>query len=141
MSTKLTPRSSFHGPDAVRVALWELGCQLAQYRVIVCRFVMTHAFPVERFRRRFGVWITIEHGSVSRFCVRPVFVHERNARQSQFQLRSKLVLRQVPFVAIPFDAVCIEYDDSGCPDCVEAMEVDRVFFDVYFERDERVVDE
>ena len=138
---KLTPRSSFHGPDAVRVALWELGCQLAQHRVIVCRFVVTHAFPVKRFGRGFGVWITIEHGGVTRFCVRPVFVHERNSGNSQFQLRSKLVLWQVTFVAIPFDAVRIEDDDGGSPHCVESMEVDWMFLDMYFERDEGVVDE
>lgn len=102
---------------------------------------MAHAFPVERFRGRFGVWITIEHGRISRFCVRPVFVRERNGCQSQFQLRPEFVLRQVTFVAIPFDPVRIEDQNGGSPQCVEAMEVDRVFFDVYFERDERVVDE
>ncbi len=109
--------------------------------MIVRRFVVAHAFPVERFRRRFGIWITIEHGGISRFGIRPVFVRERNGGQSQFQLRPEFVVGQVTFVAIPFDAVRIEDENGGSPQCVEAMEVDRVFFDVYFERYERVVDE
>ena len=118
-----------------------MGCQLTQHRVIVSCFVVAHAFPVERFRRCFGIWIPIEHGRVARLCVCPPFVRESNARKSQFQPRSKLIVRQVAFVARPFYPVRIEYENGGRPQSVESMEVDRVFFDVYFEWDESVVDE
>lgn len=37
------------------------------------------------------VWITFEHLIVSPFCVSPLLTHERNARETEFQLRAKLI--------------------------------------------------
>jgi len=71
----------------------------------------------------------------------PVFAHESNAREGQFQLRAKLVFRQVTLDAKSLFAVCIEHQHGRCPQCVETMEVNGVLFDVGFERDEVVVNE
>src|SRR6185369_3277743 len=103
--------------------------------------IVTHAFPIESFRRGFRIWIMLEHFRISAFCVRPVFAHESNTREGQFQLRAKLVLRQVTLDAKSLFAVRIENQYARCPESVETMEVNRMLFDVCFERHKVVVDE
>jgi hypothetical protein len=56
-------------------------------------------------------------------------------------LRAKLVDRKIALDAIALFTVRIEYQDAWCPQCVEAMEVSGMFFDVCFQRDEVFVDE
>ena len=65
--------------------------------------------------------------------------HERNARETEFQLRAKLFCGQVTLDAKSFFAVWIENDHGWCPQSVETMEVSGVLFDVCLERHEVVV--
>jgi hypothetical protein len=109
--------------------------------VIVSRFVVADAFPVKRLGRSFRRGITIEHLGISAFGVRPIFAHERDASETQLQLRPELVGRQITFESKPFLTVGIENEYGWRPQCVEAVEVRRVFLDMDLERDEVFIDE
>ena len=109
--------------------------------MIVSRFVMTNSTPVQCLSRRLRVWITIEHVRVALFGVSPLLVHEGHARETKLKLCAKFIVRQIALNAVLFVSVCIENENRRRPECVEAMKVDRVFFDVSFERDEILVDE
>ena len=137
----MNPRGSLHGPDALRVLLLKLLGQFNERRVIVRRFVVTHAFPVKRLGCGFRVAVMLEHVRISALRLSPVFAHERNARQTQLQLSAKLNNRQIAFDAITFNAIWIEYERGWRPHGVEAMKVSGMLFDVCRERHEVVVDE
>jgi hypothetical protein len=141
MCQLVRPRRRLQCPNAVRVLLFELLRQLAQHRVVVRGFVMAHALPIKSLGRDFRIRVTIENLAVPAFCICPVFVHEGNTRETHIQLRPEFVIRQIALETMPLNAVCIQYENCWCPRNVEAMEVDRVFFDVHFERDEVFVDE
>ena len=137
----MLPRGGLQRPDAVWILLAKLGRHLTQHCVIVARFVATHAFPIKSLRCCLSIWKTIKHGRVSPFGVRPVFTHERNARQAELQLRTKLVAGQITFDPMTFSSIRIEYEYGGRPVRVETMEISRMLFDVGFERYEVFVDE
>ena len=137
----MSPGCGLQCPQAVRIFFLELSRHLAQHRMIVRCFVVAHAFPVESFGRHFRVRIPIEYLRVSAFCISPFFAHERNARETHFQVRTEFIGRQVALDTMPFNSVRIEYEHGRCPQCVEPVEVGRVFFDVRFEWDEVLVDE
>ena len=82
----------------------------------------------------------VQHCRVLLFGSSEGFTLECDPGQTHFQLRAKLILRQVAFNPISFFAFGIEYDYSRCPRGVKTMEISRVFFDMCFERDEVVVD-
>src|SRR5215217_8667853 len=108
--------------------------------MIVRCFVVAHAFPIESFGRRFRVRIPIEYLRVSAFCISPFFAHECNAGETDFQVRTEFISRQVALDTMPFNSVRIEYEHGWCPQRVESVEVGRMFFDVRFEWDEVLVD-
>ena len=112
-----------------------------QDRVIVRQLVMTHAGPVKSFGRSFGIRIVVQHCCISAFRIGPILVHERDASEAHFQLRTKFISWQIALETLPFYSVRIKDEHGWRPHCVKAMEVDRMFFDVCFERDEVVVDE
>jgi hypothetical protein len=82
----------------------------------------------------------LEHFGVPAFRISPVFTHKRHTSKTQFQLRTKLVFRQITLDAKPLFPVRIENNHGWRPQSVETMEVNRVFFDVCLERHEVGVD-
>ena len=82
----------------------------------------------------------VQHCCILLFGSSKGFTLKGDSRETHFQLRAKLILRQVAFDPVSFLTFRIEYDYSRCPRSVKTMEISRVFFDVCFERDEVVVD-
>jgi hypothetical protein len=102
---------------------------------------MTHALPIKSLGRCLRIRKTIEYRRVQSFCVGKAFTHERDARQTEFQLRPKFFSWQITVNPKAFISIRIEYDHSGRPVRVETMEVGGTLFDVCFERYEVFVDE
>src|SRR6185369_10535394 len=101
-SALVAPGICFYRPNTVRIFLFELPRQLAQYRMIVGCFVVTYAFPIKSFGRRLRVWIFVQHCCVLLLSSSKVFTHECDASESHFQLCAKLVPRQIAFNPITF---------------------------------------
>lgn len=135
------PGHGLHGPFAVGIFLPKHSGQFAEHCVIVCRLVVTDAFPVERFGRGFRISKTIQHRCITPLCVNKVFAHESDARQTHLQVRAKLVDRKITLDAIAFLSVWIEYEHGWRPERVEPVEVSGMFLDVCFKWHEVVVDE
>lgn len=68
-------------------------------------------------------------------------MHEVDSRQSQFQLGMKFCFRKIALDAPSFLSLRIQNQYGGSPQRIEAVEVNGMFFDVGFNRNEVVIDE
>ena len=76
----------------------------AENGVIVRRFVMTYAAPVDRLRNHAGVSVRFNYRGIALLAVREFLFHESDAGQTHFQARAKPILRQVTFDPVTLNA-------------------------------------
>lgn len=102
---------------------------------------MGHSRPVDSFRRAGCVFAFAENVLVVFLGLSPLLMHERDAAQGQFQLRRKLLSRQIALDAIAFFAGAVEKHDARRPERLKTMKIRRRFFDVDGYRKKILVDE
>ena len=137
----MRPRQALQRPLIIGIFRPQLYAYLAQHRVIVRRFVMAHATPVDRFSSKGGVGVGLADVGINLFGVGPFLVHERHASQIHFQTSAKPILWQVTFDAVTLHTIGVQNENGRRPKCVEAMEPCGMFFDVGFQRNKVVMDE
>jgi len=135
------PGNRFLGPDAVRVFCLEGLGDVAEDGVVVGRFVVAHALPIDGFGSGVTVRVLLQDFRVELFRVGPFLLHKADACQTEEELRGEFVLGQVAFDAMTLFAVFVEDEGGGRPEGIEAVEAGGVFLDVDGERDEFLVDE
>ena len=103
--------------------------------------VLGDARPIHRLRR--GIRFRILPGNLAEelFRFAKLLAGERGLSQPQFELRQKIVRRQIPFETVPLFALRIENDQRRRPLRAETLETLRMLFDMYLDRDEMLVDE
>ena len=109
--------------------------------MIVGRLVVAHCTPVTGFGGGRSVRLLFSDISVDPLRLREFFLFKRYSPQSHCELRLEVFLRKIALDAMPFRAGGIQEDDGWGPSRIEAMEPDRVLFDVSLDGEEIGVDE
>ena len=108
--------------------------------MIVRRFVVTDATPIEGFRGDARIAVLLGNPRVQLFSIGEFLLHEIDARQGHFQTRAKPVRRQIAFDAVSLDAFRIHDQHCRRPQRTETFEPRRMLLDVSFEGNERLID-
>jgi len=64
-----------------------------------------------------------------------------DSRQSHFEVRAELVLRQIALETLPLFSLGIKNEHRRCPKGIKSVKAYRIFLDMNFERNEVAVDE
>jgi len=109
--------------------------------MIIRRFVVTDATPIDGFRGDARISMMLGNLRIDLFRVSKFLLHKIDARPGHFQTRAKPVLRQIAFDAVSLDTFRVHDQDAGRPERGEPLKPRGMFLDVSFERDERLIDE
>ena len=128
-------------PRAVGVFFGECLCRIAQVGPVVRGRVPADPPVVNSLRGVFRIRIIFGHRAVTLFGIGPIFSRQRETTQTHLKVSPELFFRQIAFQPPSFLALGVEDQDGRRPERVETTEVFRIFFYVYFEGNEILVDE
>ena len=109
--------------------------------MVVCPLVVTDARPIQSFSGAQRVPTLVENIVVVVLGFGPLFVHEGDAPQRQFQVSGKLLPGQISLQAEPLDSAAVDEHDSGSPQDIKAVKLRGRLLDIDGDGKEILIDE
>lgn len=135
------PDRGLLGPWRVGVALDQRSACIAKRGAVAGRLVASHTGPVERLRRRIAGGELLDDALHPVFRLLPALVAQGPARESELELRQKVLLGQKSLDPMALGAVGVGDQQGRRPLRAEALEGLRLLLDVDLDRYEAAGDQ
>jgi hypothetical protein len=126
------PRSCLSGPHAARVSALKMLRNFAQRRVIVSCLIACYSAPIHGGRCGMGIRKSSDHVAIPSFRIAIFLVNKGDTTETGCQSSHEIAVRQIAFQPHSLLALTIEEEHCRRPNRIEAVEPQRMFFDMRF---------